>query len=290
MRTVYRDVEALSAAGVPIHMERGPQGGIVLADDYRRALAQFTNDELQALFAGTAGPMSDLGIASHERALQKLAGALPAAQRRAAEHGRERLLLDHNRWYRNEQPRAELAVLRQAIANERRVSLRYHDRSGAPTDRVVDPLGLVAKAGVWYLVAREADKGYRTFRAERISLVRATPEHFQRPADFDLDAHWQSSIASIEQRASETYDAVLRVRPDALQWITPYWETDLLGDEPDGTLLRVRFPIRVAAVSQVVALGDAVSIVEPPDLGEAVVRCAQAALARHAPSPSPGAR
>ncbi len=87
-RTVYRDVEALSASGVPIHMERGRGGGVVLADDYRRAIAQFTDDELQALFATAAGPMADLGFASHGSALAKLAGALPAAQRRVAERGR----------------------------------------------------------------------------------------------------------------------------------------------------------------------------------------------------------
>src|SRR5450631_4915166 len=94
MRTVYRDVEALGEAGVPVHMERGPQGGIVLADDYRRALAQFTSDELQSLFAARIGPMADLGIASHREALLKLAGALPAPQRRTAQTTRERLLLD----------------------------------------------------------------------------------------------------------------------------------------------------------------------------------------------------
>src|ERR1017187_8075167 len=108
MRTVYRDVEALCEAGVPLHMERGPLGGIVLADGYRRALAQFTNDELQSLFVAGSGPMADLGIASHREALLKLAGALPAQQRQTAKTSRERLLLDHNRWGRGEQPTALL--------------------------------------------------------------------------------------------------------------------------------------------------------------------------------------
>ena len=103
------------------------------------------------------------------RALQKLAGALPAAQRRAAEASRDRLLLDHNRWSRGDQPTGILVRLRAAIADERSVRLSYRDRSGATTERVLEPLGLVAKAGVWYLVGNEPGKGYRTFRAQRIT-------------------------------------------------------------------------------------------------------------------------
>lgn len=148
MRTVYRDVEALCEAGVPIHMERGPAGGIVLADNYRRALAQFTNDELESLFAAGSEPMTDLGIASRREALRKLAGALPAGQRETATATRERLLVDHNRWGRGEQPTAILVQIRGAVERQRRVRLVYRDRSGAVTERLVDPLGLVAKAGV----------------------------------------------------------------------------------------------------------------------------------------------
>jgi predicted DNA-binding transcriptional regulator YafY len=280
-RTVYRDVEALSAAGIPVHMERGPHGGVVLADDYRRALAQFTNDELQALFALSSEPMADLGMASHAHALRKLAGALPAPQRRAAERGRGRLLLDPNRWYRGDQPVRVLAALREAIAQERRTRLRYRDRNGAISERLIDPLGLVAKAGVWYLVAREAEKGYRTFRAQRIAEVEETDERFARPPDFDLDAHWRSSVASMEQQSVQSYDVTLRVDSGALTRLTPYWDVAVLDDEPGFTTVRIRFPMRDVAVFQVLALGDAATILDPPDLKGAVVACAQQALARH---------
>jgi predicted DNA-binding transcriptional regulator YafY len=280
-RTVYRDVDALSSAGVPVHMERGPQGGIVLADDYRRALAQFTSDELQALFASTAGPMADLGIASHAQALQKLAGALPASQRRTAEHSRDQLLLDHNRWYRGVQPTLVLTTLRRAATNQRRVRLGYRDRTGSITQRLVEPLGLVAKAGIWYLVAFEADKGYRTFRAERINSADETDLQFTRPADFNLDAYWRSSVASMEQRPSETYEVMLRVRSDALAQLT-YWEFEMLDESAGVATLRIRFAGRNLAIFQVLALGEAVTIVEPPELREAVVACARAALAQHA--------
>jgi predicted DNA-binding transcriptional regulator YafY len=280
-RTIYRDVDALSSAGVPVHMERGPQGGVVLADDYRRALAQFTNDELQTLFASTAGPMADLGIGSHAQALQKLAGALPAPQRRAAEHSRDQLLLDHNRWYRGAQPTSVLTTLRRAVTSWRRVRLGYRDRTGSITQRLVEPLGLVAKAGIWYLVAFEAEKGYRTFRAERITSADETDQQFTRPVDFNLDAYWRSSVASMEQRPSETYEVVLRVRSDAVAQLT-YWEFEMLDESAGGVTIRIRFSGRNLAVFQVLALGEAATIVEPPELREAVVACARAALAQHA--------
>ncbi len=280
-RTVYRDVEALSAAGVPIHMERGRCGGIVLSDDYRRALAQFTDDELQALFATAAGPMADLGFASHGSALRKLAGALPVAQRRVAERGRERLLVDHNRWYRGAQPVALLAELRRALAAERRVSVQYRDRTGATTDRVLDPLGLVAKAGVWYLVARDGDKGYRTFRCERFVSAAMTTQRFERPAGFDLDAHWRSSVASIQATPTGTYDALLAIRNDAVERVTSFWNADVVEVRDDRTTLCVHCRDREAAALLVLLLGSAVTIVAPDDLRSVVVSSAQAALARY---------
>jgi len=281
-RTVYRDVEALSAAGVPIHMERGRCGGVVLADDYRRAIAQFTDDELQALFATSAGPMADLGFTSHGSALQKLAGALPVAQRRAAERGRDRLLVDHNRWYRGAQPQALLAELRRAVSAERRVSVQYRDRAGATTDRVLEPLGLVAKAGVWYLVAREGDKGYRTFRCERIVGAVMTTERFERPAGFDLDAHWRSSVASIQARPADSYAATLAVRHDAVERVMSFWSSEIVATDGDLTTVRVHCPDRAGAAFLVLVLGGSATIVAPDDLRSAVVSSAQAVLDRYA--------
>ncbi len=281
VRTIYRDVDELSTAGVPIYMERGPLGGVVLSDDYRRALAQFTADELQALFASTAGPMADIGIVSQPAALQKLAGALPTAQRLAAERGRERLLLDHNKWYRGEQPTALLGALRAAVADERVVRMRYRDRSGSATERAIEPLGLVAKAGVWYLVARDVGAAdYRSFRAQRIVEASATSERFVRPVGFDLETYWRSSIASTEQRPNETYDVTLRVRAEAYDRLNAAWGATLADDEMPGfARVGLRFPSIDAAVYQVVALGDAVKAIEPAELIAAVVARARETLA-----------
>jgi len=284
VRTIYRDVDALSAAGVPVYMERGPLGGVILADDYRRALAQFTGDELQALFASTAGPMADIGIVSQPAALQKLAGALPTAQRLAAERGRERLLLDHNKWYRGEQPTELLGALRAAVADERVLRMRYRDRTGSVTERVVEPLGLVAKAGVWYVVARDvAAADYRSFRAQRIVEAATTGERFARPAGFDLDAYWRSSVTYMERQPNETYDVTFRVRAEAYDRLNAAWGATVADDdEPGFARVSVRFPGRDAAIFQTIALGEAVASMDPDDLREAVAARARETLARFA--------
>lgn len=281
MRTVYRDIEALCEGGVPIHMERGPQGGIVLADGYRRALAQFTVDELQSIFAGGSGPMADLGVAAHPEALRKLAGALPDRQREAARTTRERLLLDHNRWGRGEAPTAVLQQFRRAIEGQRCVRFGYRDRSGAATERTVEPLGLVAKAGIWYLVAREAEKGYRTFRAQRVVGADVLTASFARPADFDLEAYWRTSVASIERRPETGYDVCVRVRADAVHRLALYWQPVMISQETTSATVRIVFPSRDVAVAEIVAGDYVIDIVSPSELAGAIVDYARAVIRKY---------
>src|SRR6202171_5896488 len=222
-RTVYRDVDALSAAGVPVFAERGARGGIALAAGYRRALTQFGDDEIRALFISGSNPLVDLGLGvGRERALEKLAGAMSDVQRKAAVKSRGRIHLDQRRWNQAEQPHEHLAVLRRAVWDDRRVVLHYRDREANTTQRTVDPLGLVAKAGVWYLVARSGEE-YRTFRAERIIGVTVLDESFARPEGFDLDAYWRDWTSSVEQ-GSPRFPVVVSLRASQLEAVSRYWE------------------------------------------------------------------
>ena len=284
-RTVYRDVDALAASGVPVYAERGVYGGIALAAGYRKALTQFGEDEIRALFISGANPLGDLGLgAGRERALEKLAGAMSDAQRKAVTKTRGRIHVDQRRWNQATQPQEHLAALRLAVWDERRVQLRYRDRESKTTERTVDPLGLVAKAGVWYLVAR-AGAEYRTFRAERIIGVKALAESFVRPADFDLDAYWQNWTSSVEAD-SKRIPVVFAVAPSELERISRYWETQVVtpsADTPGGTVLvRVIFPAVDAALHQAVAWAGIAELVEPPTLRAELVACARAVLAAHA--------
>lgn len=277
MRTIYRDVEALSTAGVPIYAERGSNGGIVLADGYRQAIAQFSTDELHALFVTATDPLADLGVRGHEYALHKLEGALPELQRRAARKARERVLLDHNRWYRTQQPAEVLAALRRAVWDERRLRMQYRDRIGTDTTRAIEPLGLVSKAGIWYVIARTPEGEMRTFRADRIVGIEDLPERFERPADFDLEAYWRSSQTAME-RPAETYEAVLDVQTDALEMVGSFWECETVAEHENGKTLRVKFPSQRSALTSIAGWGAQVRVIHPDEMRAAVIDYARELL------------
>jgi predicted DNA-binding transcriptional regulator YafY len=204
------------------------------------------------------------------------------AQRKAAAKSRGRIHLDQKRWNQAVQPQEHLAALRRAVWDDRRVRLRYRDRERKTTERTVDPLGLVAKAGIWYLVARAGEE-YRTFRAERIQGVTPTDIAFVRPAGFDLDAFWQSWTSSVEE-SSQRFAVVLAVRRDALETVTAYWEAHVLADAADAETVRVRviFPAHGAALHQLIAWGGDVRIVEPLEMRDELLARARALIAHHA--------
>lgn len=282
-RTIYRDVDALSAAGVPVYAERGVTGGIVLSEGYRRALTFFSEDEVRALFVSGASPLADLGL---ERgllqALEKLRGGLADVHRRAADESRSRIHLDQRRWNQPEPSRELLTALRRAVWDDRRLRLRYEDRTRKTTTRLVDPLGLVSKAGVWYLVARSADE-LRSFRVDRIRGAQTMAERFTRPADFDLERHWAESSARFAE-ASRSADCVvtLRARNDALERIMSYWPAEIVSGADDESLVRVTFPGSEIALFQAMAWSDAATLLEPSELRATIVARVQSALERYA--------
>ena len=277
MRTIYRDVDALSASGVPVYAERGSNGGIALSDGYRQAIAQFSTDELHALFVAAADPLADLGVTGHERALHKLKGALPDLQRTAAEKARERILLDHNKWYRTEQPGTLLAALRRAVWDERALRIAYRDRGGKPSEREIEPLGLVSKAGVWYVIARDERGEMRTFRAERIVSVAETARRFARPDGFDLERYWRENMTAL-QPTQGTYEVTMRVDADALGALIPYFPAETLDEDDDTRALRIRFSSEEAAVSHAMMLGTRARVLGPDAFRKAVADRARAVL------------
>lgn len=283
-RTVYRDVDALSASGVPIYAERGARGGICIAQGYRKALTQFGDDEIRALFISGSNPLIDLGLGvERERALQKLSGALSDVQRKAAQKTRGRIQLDHSRWHQAAQPQELLGHLRRAVWEDRSVRLRYKDRESKISERDCDPLGLVAKAGVWYVVARCGEE-YRTFRAERMLDVIPLERSFERPLDFDLDTYWQAWISNM-QGAANRFAVIVRVPPGELDAVCRFWETHVLGPAPqhpeDAVNVRIVFSERETAMHHLLFWGARVQLVDPPDLGDEIIRHARSVLAHY---------
>ncbi|OLE79871.1 MAG: hypothetical protein AUG06_06630 [Actinobacteria bacterium 13_1_20CM_2_65_11] len=213
-RTVYRDMVALSAAGVPVHADPGPNGGIELMAGWRTDLTGLTASEVEALFTSAAGPQ-------FESAMGKLAAALPGETGRRAGRIRERLLVDSAGWGRRSAVSPHLRVVQDAVFGDRRLHLTYRRAESQIVERDVDPLGLIIKAGVWYLLA-DVDSDRRLFRLSRIEAARALDEPARRPKRFDLarawreqSAHWESGRAGYQVLLKVAYDddlaLVLRV-------------------------------------------------------------------------------
>src|SRR5512143_1952796 len=192
VRTIYRDVDQLSAAGVPVYAERGRNGGFALLDGYRTRLTGFTPAEAEALLLAGVGPAAaDLGVGAEAAAAQlKLLASLPPDSGASAQRVAARFHLDPVNWYRRVEASEILPAVANAVWGERRIRVRYESWRDL-VDRDLDPLGLVLKAGVWYLVA--AVKGQaRTYRVSNIRALEVLSAKAQRPARFDLARYWAS--------------------------------------------------------------------------------------------------
>ncbi|MFJ8747984.1 helix-turn-helix transcriptional regulator [Streptomyces sp. NPDC102441] len=211
VRTIYRDVEALSASGVPVYAERGRNGGIALLPGFRTDVTGLTADEARALFVLAAqGAHAALGLDDAlGSALRKVMAALPAPHRPAAERTSRRILVDPVRWMSGPRAAVDVGELHDAVFADRRLLLHYR-HSGTDTPRVytVDPYGLVVKAGVWYLTA-DLDGAPRLFRADRVGRAVLTEEPVVRRAGVEPAAVWEELRRQVEERPG---DVRLQVR------------------------------------------------------------------------------
>jgi predicted DNA-binding transcriptional regulator YafY len=276
-RTIQRDLDALSLAGVPVYAVRGRGGGWALLPDYRARLTGLTPSEVMSVFVGaTAHVLADLGMdPSSNHAMSKLMSALPEGARRDAELARRRLLIDHAKWDDRREAPAWLDVCRQAIWEERRITITYRDRAEPFT---VAPLGLVAKTRTWYLVAARPDRAVRTYRLSRLTSASMTNEPFTRPRNFDLLAYW----ADAQRRFRATlpsYPIVVRVRDNAVRRFRP---TAPVQPERDGwSIVEADLENAHEACAAVLAqCGDA-EVITPAELRTMVRRAATKIIEAH---------
>jgi len=198
-RTVYRDIAALEAAGVPLWTEQGRAGGIRLMDGWRTRLDGLTGREAAAIFAiGVPEVLAELGLGSAlTGARAKVLATLPAGLREYASRVSDRFHLDAPGWFHRPEEVTQLVTVASAVADTRRLEVRY-GRTDRTVERLLEPLGLVVKAGVWYLVAQPVPgDGPRTYRVARIESAEAADE-FERP-EFDLVAWWSDTSARFER-------------------------------------------------------------------------------------------
>ena len=299
VRTVYRDLEALSAAGVPVVTEPGPGGGCPLMPGYRFPLRGLRPEEAEALLIlGVPTALRELGLeaaltAAH-RQIQVTAG-VPAATL---------VHLDMPRWFGGQEEVPCLRELAQALRLGRKLALRYRPAEGRPAEGrdaegrdaegrpaegpVVGPLGLVNKGGTWYLVASRGTGGIRVFRAGRVSGARVLPEPFCRPADFDLAGFWARWSADFEGSRPR-----LRVRvaasPRALavfpEVFGPAVGAALAAAAPPGEdgwqVVTLTFEHELAAAHRLAGFGAQVEILDPPSVRARLLAVAREILARY---------
>jgi predicted DNA-binding transcriptional regulator YafY len=279
VRTIHRDVDALSASGVPIYADRGPHGGIRLVDGYRTRLTGMTADEAEALFlAGLPGPAAELGLGTVVAAARlKVLASLPTEMRGRASRLVERFHLDAAAWYHPDEAVPFLGELSESVWECRRVQIGYN-RGDKTVDRILEPLGLVLKAGVWYLVAR-ADDQPRTYRVSRVSRVETLEDVFERPDGFDLAAFWAESSAAYE-RDTPRVEIVLRIARDRIDRLREVigerpFDTLVRLDEsdPDGWLrVRVQLDWPNEATTQILAVGPGCELLEPAHLRQRIAQ------------------
>lgn len=283
-RTIYRDMETLSMAGIPVLAERGINGGWELLEGYRVNLHALNLTEIQSVFlAAPALILNDLGLqTAAENAVLKLLAALPAIYRADAEAMRQRLHIDLTGWTRTKEDVSCLPVLQEAVWHERKLTMLYQAAEGKSVERIVDPLGLVAKGSVWYLVAAVEGK-IRTYRASRIVSVLMKNEKCTRPATFDLAAYWSQSTADFKANLPR-YEIVVRVAPEILprlRYAGTFAKIEHVAP-PDAVgwcVAHICFDIPDEAREYVLGFGTQMEVIEPPELRHALIEMAQAVIA-----------
>lgn len=300
VRTVYRDIDSLGAAGVPVYADRGPRGGFALLNGYRTRLTGLTAAEAETLpLAGLAGLAADLGLAEPLAAARlKLLAALPPAASDGAARVAGRFHLDPVDWHRRVAAPAHLRTIAQAVRNGARIEIRYESWTST-VRRTLDPLGLVAKAGAWYLVARADGGAVRTYKVAKVLDLIVREDRFAHPPGFDLARHWRSELSRFEAGLIRT-EAMLRVSPAALPRI------ELLGAAAAEAVLAATagadgwrqavIPIEDVGRAAGLLLGfaDHVEVIEPPELRAELARQAGRVLALYGrgaggETPIPGA-
>lgn len=294
VRTVYRDLDALSISGVPVYTERGPHGGCALLESYRTNLTGLKEAEVRALFMFTVpGLLEDLGADdASASALLKLTAALPTPFRRSAEMVRQRLHLDSVAWFHPDEPTPHLATVQEALWQERRLRLLYRTGNGALTKMLIEPYGLVAKAGVWYLVGSQ--KGIYAYRVSRIQAAELTEGQFSYPPDFNLAHFWQEWSSQVEDHL-RSYAVTLRVARSGVPLVIKvfgegarhllapqlYVAKDEWASPPEWVELTLHFASAEEACRHLLALGTAVEIVEPVALRAQVAEMAQKVMVHY---------
>ncbi|MGF0172106.1 helix-turn-helix transcriptional regulator [Streptomyces sp. Marseille-Q5077] len=277
-RTVTRDAQALSEAGVPVYADRGRAGGYRLIGGYRTRLTGLGRSEAEALFlSGVPGALREMGLEdAASAATLKVSAALMPSLRDASRSAAQRFHLDAPNWFKEPKTPELLPVVADAVWDDRRIVARYR-RAESEVGRELEPYGLVLKAGVWYLCARVAGHGsYRVYRIDRFTAVDRGEERFERDGEFDLPGFWEERAEQFA-RSLLRAEIVVRVSPGGVRRL-PYTvdpqsarEALRAADAPDGDgWVTLTLPVESEEVAhtQLASLGPEIEVLAPESLRE----------------------
>ena len=285
-RTIYRDLEALSIAGVPIYSEHGPGGGYALLDSYRTTLTGLTEAEVRTLFmSGVYGPLADLGLSEAlEVALLKLAASLPESHQQRAERMRQRIHLDAVAWFQSIEAVPHLKELQEAIWRDQCVKITYRRSDGEVKERNIEPYGLVAKASIWYVVAFNGE-GMRVYRVSRILALTLLDRYFEHPPDFDLSDYWTKWCQEFQANLLQ-YPVRVRLSPQTTAFMAQRWSDSVrekieaaATDDNGWCEITLIFESLEWARNELMPFGPGIEILDPPELREEIIRLATGIVA-----------
>ena len=282
-RTVHRDMEALSAARVPITALRGSQGGWQLEPGWRTHVPGLDEAELRALLMAQPRALSDPAMrAASERAFGKLMAALPSRMREQAAAMSERLHIDPAGWHATTEDLSMLPIVQDAVARNCKLTFDYTRADGQTAPRTVDPLGIVAKGISWYLVAH-APNGMRTYRVSRMRSVTPLATTFERPAHFKLATYWETSTKQLQEQR-KNFEAIVAVDLRAAQSLRSWCVTEPIKGKSPKTVpkewltLKVQFEEEEQARFILLGFGPRAQVLEPTSLRERILADARATL------------
>jgi predicted DNA-binding transcriptional regulator YafY len=283
-RTIYRDIDALSMAGVPVYGDRGPGGGFALLDGYQTRLTGLAADEAEAMpIIGLGDAAGDLGLGNAAQAArQKLLAALPHGHLQSADRVAQRVHFDPVDWYRAADLLPHLPAIARAVLDQKRMTMRYTSWRGE-RDWEVEPLGLVMKAGIWYLVAQDHGKA-RIFRLSNMAKVSVSTEEFTRPNAFDLPAWWAAEQARFDAELFSEI-ATLRASPlgrQRLAALSPRGAAAVRGCAADGwATVKMAIENSDHGAREILGLGADIEVLAPASFRDKVQKLAAGILALH---------
>ncbi|MFD7291061.1 helix-turn-helix transcriptional regulator [Streptomyces sp. NPDC059863] len=282
-RTITRDAQALSEAGVPVYADRGRTGGYRLVGGYRTRLTGLARGEAEALFlSGVPGALREMGLDDVSSAARlKVSAALLPSLRDASDSAAQRFHLDAPGWYQEPETPELLPVLAEAVWDDRLVAARYR-REDTEVERELAPYGLVLKAGVWYVCAC-SQGAFRVYRVDRFISAETLQERFSRDESFDLPGFWEERAAEFARSLLRT-EIVVRLSADgarrlpyAVDRVAAREALATAGPPDDRGLLTLALPVESedVAYAQLLTLGPDVEVLRPDTLRDRFAEAAR---------------